>query len=499
MASTKTLASRILKTELILWQELLFIQNEDFKDLPTGAMQKLKNSIIQNDFAQPFYVWFNRDDNRIYCLDGRHRSLAMEELIKEGIQIPEQLPATFLNCKNKKEAAKFVLMYSSIYATITESGLQSFTELYDIAFAEIENLISLPEMDSLQLADIFANDDNTSDIIPQSLSEKFIVPPFSILDTRQGYWQERKKVWHSLFNSQESREETELIAKSGQSSAIYELRNRMRKATGIDPEWDDIIAEAKKQGLHVYEGASIFDPVLAEICYKWFCTEGGAILDPFAGGSVRGIVAGLTGYAYCGIDLRKEQVLANRDQWKNLNNDTGVVTWVVGDSNDILITQEGKFDFVFSCPPYHDLEKYSDDPADLSNMNYDDFLKVYTDIIHKSVRKLKDDRFACFVVGDIRNKNGMYRNFVSQTISAFQDAGMNLYNEIILINVAGSLPIRVGRQFEAGRKVGKMHQNVLVFYKGDPKKIKENFPQINVSEYLQELFDNPNIASTIEN
>lgn len=31
-----------------------------------------------------------------------------------------------------------------------------------------------------------------------SLSERFGVPPFSVLDARQGYWQERKKAWLSL-------------------------------------------------------------------------------------------------------------------------------------------------------------------------------------------------------------------------------------------------------------------------------------------------------------
>jgi hypothetical protein len=44
------------------------------------------------------------------------------------------------------------------------------------------------------------------------------------------------------------------------------------------------------------------------------------------------------------------------------------------------------------------------------------------------------------------------------------------YNEIILVTAIGSLPIRAGRQFTAGRKIGKTHQNVLVFVKGDEKK-----------------------------
>jgi len=32
----------------------------------------------------------------------------------------------------------------------------------------------------------------------QTLSERFIVPPFSVLDARQGYWQDRKRAWLAL-------------------------------------------------------------------------------------------------------------------------------------------------------------------------------------------------------------------------------------------------------------------------------------------------------------
>jgi len=31
-----------------------------------------------------------------------------------------------------------------------------------------------------------------------SLAERFIVPPFSVLDARQGYWQARKAAWLAL-------------------------------------------------------------------------------------------------------------------------------------------------------------------------------------------------------------------------------------------------------------------------------------------------------------
>ena len=127
-------------------------------------------------------------------------------------------------------------------------------------------------------------------------------------------------------------------------------------------------------------------------------------------------------------------------------------------------------DFVFSCPPYGDLEVYSDDPADLSTMEWHTFVAAYKRIIMRAVARLKDDRFACFVVGDFRDPKGFYRDFVSTTIRAFEECGARLYNEAILATPVGSACMRVTKQFDASRKMAKTHQNVLVFCKGDPRK-----------------------------
>lgn len=483
-----SLQSRVIKTELINWKALKFFQSDKFKEFEKETLQKLKNSILKNSFAQPFYVWESPEGD-IYCLDGKHRTIILDELIRDGIEVPELLPATFIFCEDRQNAASLVLVYSSLYATVTNDGLFDFVKEFDLVWDDIKDTLELPEFDSIEFESMFKMDEVVEPVIPAGLSERFIIPPFSIFDTRQGYWQDRKRIWTKLFDSQASREDVELIAKSGQSTAVYELRNMMREKTGKEPSWDEIIAYARKKGLYIYEGASIFDPVLTEVCYKWFCPEGGDILDPFAGGSVRGIVAGLLGFRYLGIDLRPEQVEANRAQAKEIEKKLGrelSVYWKTGDSNKVLDAIEGTYDFIFSCPPYHDLEKYSDDPADLSNMSYEDFCIIYHSIIAKSLAKLKNNRFACFVVGDIRDKEGFYKGFVHDTMISFTVNKAQLYNDIILVNVAGSLPVRVGRQFEGFRKVGKMHQNVLVFYKGDPKEIKNNFPEIKIEELVVE-------------
>lgn len=220
-------------------------------------------------------------------------------------------------------------------------------------------------------------------------------------------------------------------------------------------------------------GTSIFDPVLCEIIYNWYCPEGGMVFDPFAGGSVRGVVAEKLGRHYIGIDLSQRQVDANQANADGL----GVgPAWHCDDSRNMdAYIPDGSADLVFSCPPYHNLERYSTHPLDLSNMNYADFCEAYADIIRKACNKLKNNRFAVFVVGDIRDSKGRYRGFDGLTKHVFQDSGLCLYNESILLNQYGTAPMRAGNVFSSGRKTVKVHQNVLVFYKGDPKEIKRTF------------------------
>lgn len=170
------------------------------------------------------------------------------------------------------------------------------------------------------------------------------------------------------------------------------------------------LAKAQKSSL---TGTSIFDPVLCEVIYTWFNVDGGTIYDPFAGGSVRGVVAEKLGYEYTGIDLRREQIEANRENAKELGVNP---TWHCDDSlNADKYVNDESVDLIFSCPPYADLEVYSNDERDLSNMDYEQFKSVYADIIAIACKKLKNDRFAVFVVGDIRDKKGVYRNFVDFT------------------------------------------------------------------------------------
>jgi ParB-like chromosome segregation protein Spo0J len=332
----------------------------------------------------------------------------------------------------------------------------------------------------------------------QSLSERFLIPPFSILDARAAAWQERKGAWKRLgIKSEIGRgNDGDKAARGGltfnlssQPISTYRAKNELERDLGEKMTWDEFARLCPYEIMQC--GTSIFDPVLCELAYRWFCPPGGRVLDPFAGGSVRGIVAAALGRSYFGVDLSARQIEANRQNWAEvvpaLPGCPPEPSWVSGNSVNIQNLAGRGYDFLFSCPPYVDLEKYSDNPDDLSNKPYPEFLSLYRQIIHSAAAILTPDRFACFVVGEVRAKGGEYYNFVGDTVKAFLDAGLAYYNEAILISAAGSLVVRVGKQFSNSRKLGKTHQNVLVFCKGDLKKAVAALGDIDTAEIFGDV------------
>jgi DNA modification methylase len=286
--------------------------------------------------------------------------------------------------------------------------------------------------------DLFGNEI----IKDELLRDKFIEPPFSVLDTKSGSWQNRKKAWKKIGMKSEV----------GRSAKTFNLGTGATKENGWKIE--------DNSG----SGVSIFDPALCEVLYHWFCPEGGEILDPFAGGSVRGIVANYLGFKYTGIDIRQEQIDSNRNQAFDILPINNQPNYYVGDSKEVLNGFNKEFDFVFSCPPYADLEVYSDLDGDISNMPYIEFMKAYEEIIAKSCNLLKSGGYACFVVGEVRDKKGNYIGFVPDTINAFRKCGMNYYNEGILLNAIASASMRANGNMKT-QKLVKVHQNILVFKK----------------------------------
>ncbi|MBQ2189058.1 MAG: site-specific DNA-methyltransferase [Bacteroidales bacterium] len=337
-----------------------------------------------------------------------------------------------------------------------------------------------------------------------SLNDRFIVPPFSILDTRKGYWQKRKKLWREIIgNTGETRTDKLIKSPEIKYKDLYQKTRKHREELGLSfaeylekyvPE--DVKEQEAQKVLSA--GVSLFDPVLSEIMCRWFTPhEKSLIFDPFAGDTQKGFVFGTLGHVFTGIELRKEQVETNE---KVIDGKNIEVKYICDDGCNVAkYFKPESQDFLFSCPPYYNLEVYSDLDNDASNQDtYEDFIAILRKAYSEAIKCLAENRFAVIVVGDIRNrKNDFYYDFAGDIKRIFADNGMYLYNEVILIETGASTALRAGRYMES-RKVAKMHQNVLIFYKGDARTIKTEFPKIEYTAEDDAMFKSESLGETTE-
>ena len=296
------------------------------KQHPAEQIQQIKNSILEFGMKDPIGVWHNT------VVEGHGRLQACKELDYK------EIPIIRLDDLSDEQRKAYCLAHNKLTMN-TDFDL-------DVLSAELDSITDI-DMSDFGFDLNLDEDTPTNDVEHISLNDRFIVPPFSVLDTRQGYWQDRKKQWLS--------------------QGIESNLGRSQNLTSAIDKSDYMKTGCKGVAVQT----SVFDPVLCEIMYKWFNTDNGTIYDCFAGGSVRGIIAEKLGYKYKGIDLRQEQIDENNRQAAAI----GVTPeWFCDDSlNADKYIDDNSADMVFTCPPYADLEVYSNDKRDISNMSYDDF------------------------------------------------------------------------------------------------------------------------------
>lgn len=398
-------------------------------------INQLVASMVEFGFTNPILV--DRDTREIIA--GHGRLMAARKL---GLR---EVPVIALSHLNEAKRRKLIIADNQLALNAGWDMELLATEIS--ALNEMGEDLDVLGFDSDFLDDILKTDleetPQNHDQEISSLVERFGVPPFSILEVRKGYWQKRKKLWKKV------------IGENGES----------RTGTLF----------SDKTFIGDIGTVSILDPVLCEIIISWFgLGVGTKCVDPFAGDTSFGFVSGMKGCEFIGIELRSEQAKLNQERCEKANLKS---KYINDDGQNILKhIKPNTQDLLFSCPPYFDLEVYSDLPNDASNQgSYEEFLKILENAFSGAIKTLKENRFAAIVVSNIRNtKTGCYRNFVDDVIRLFQRNGMEFYNDIILVDVVGSASQRAALNMK-NRKVVKVHQNVLIFYKGDPKKIKEVF------------------------
>jgi hypothetical protein len=223
--------------------------------------------------------------------------------------------------------------------------------------------------------------------------------------------------------------------------------------------------------------ASVLDPVACEVILRMFTPNGGRVYNPFGGGVQFGFVAGASGYEYLASEIRQNQCDANN----KLTEQFGNVRWVQADSS--TYEPEGKYDLIFACPPYYRVERYVDydgnPPAGEINAlsSYESFRDTLFAGYRVALDHLRDNRFIVIMTGDSRDSKGAYHCHEAETELWFKDQGLMVYNKIIYLEAEFTRLAQAKKTLNV-RKFPKREQRIIVAFKGDVRKIGEEFPPI---------------------
>jgi hypothetical protein len=298
----------------------------------------------------------------------------------------------------------------------------------------------------------------------------------SVWNSAKGEWLKMKKEWnekleeagieHKIENPKFASREGCWQGKAGMSNVVLSKQSIQN---------GEIITDKSKS---LNGNASVLDPVACEVILKFFMpTNGKSVYNPFGGGVQMGFICGHYGYEYLSSEIRQNQCDVNNKLCSNFKN----VKWHKSDTSKYI--PDKNYDLIFSCPPYYKVEKYVDydgksPEGEINSLGtYEEFKEMLFQGYKNSISKLNDNSFFVVIVGDSRDDDGSYFGFEAEHELFFKEQGFKIYNKITLLESEFTRRAQAKKTLDS-RKFPKTEQKVLVFYKGDTKKIKDLYPTI---------------------
>jgi len=289
---------------------------------------------------------------------------------------------------------------------------------------------------------------------------------------RYGVWP--VTVWDCDFSDPVTRDLKKLIGDSAQNRAGCAQRGtgKLNYTAGRNPPGQSKRSTRagcfQSESVHDSEScykvdSSVFNPAVASWILNCFAPAEGVCFDPFGGGGTRAIMAAKHGLRYVGMELRQDEVEAVMERCDA----AGVresVTIHTGDARNCSQVEDGTGDFLITCPPYWNLEKYDGGDADLSEIDdYDSFNAELSKVVRETWRVLKPGALAVWVVGLHRDGKGNLCAMNHDVAKMHQEAGFWFKEEIVLAHRNNGAIQRVGN-FEKGNKfLIRTHEYALVF------------------------------------
>lgn len=184
-------------------------------------------------------------------------------------------------------------------------------------------------------------------------------------------------------------------------------------------DYSDIITDSlwlfparDKSGPHVGDYWGNFVPQIPNQIIRRFSKRGEVVVDLFAGMGTTLIECHHLGRHGIGVELVPTVAADAAERVAQAENKDGVsVEILVGDSRLSATTaqvrerlaalQRTHADCLILHPPYHDIIRFSDDAANLSNQaTVEEFLREFSRVVDQAVELLAPGRFLALVVGD---------------------------------------------------------------------------------------------------
>lgn len=159
------------------------------KEHPQWQVDQIAKSIKEFGFNDPIAVNGNKG-----IIEGHGRYLAAKEL---GM---EEVPCIILDNMTEEQERAYIIAHNKL---TMNTGFDLEVLEYELNALKVEDFdLELTGFDEAEIEDILNKETNSFDKFKDGANEnivglnaKYIVPPFSVLDAKQGYWKDKKKQW----------------------------------------------------------------------------------------------------------------------------------------------------------------------------------------------------------------------------------------------------------------------------------------------------------------
>ena len=195
-----------------------------------------------------------------------------------------------------------------------------------------------------------------------------------------------------------------------------------------------------------------------------YSSEGDVVLDQFIGGGTTLIEACRLNRKCIALDINENALEICNKKVKIFNSRNNIFIKKC-DARNLSIIKDNSIDLICTHPPYANIIKYSaNNEDDISLFTLDNFYTAMKDVAKSSYRVLKNKKYCCILIADIRNK-GFIEPLGFNTMNIFMKEGFRL-KEIIIKkqNNCKSTPKWI--ELSKKRNIYLIeHEYLFVFYK----------------------------------